>query len=223
MRRCEMHAIIFDLDGTLLDTVRDLAESMDASLSEAGFPGHTLDEYTRMIGSGLRSLIALALPPLSRDDKTVDRVLRIMKRIYPARMTVHTRPYPGIPDLLDKVEKLGIPKAILSNKPDEMTQVVVAELLGKWSFHPVIGSSPRFPKKPDPASALHIARALGAAPEETVFVGDSGIDMENALRAGMIPVGVSWGYGKREELDRHGVRAIATTPREVADLIVGLA
>jgi phosphoglycolate phosphatase len=216
-----MHAraIIFDLDGTLLNTVQDLAESMDASLREAGFPGHSIEDYTRMIGSGLKSLISLALPPLSRDEKNIDKVLRAMKRIYPEKMTKNTRPYNGIAALLDRLETLGIRKAILSNKPDDMTAAIVRELLGRWSFDPVIGSSPRFKKKPDPAAALHIAGILGVKADEVVFIGDSFIDMENAIAAGMIPIGVTWGYGKKDEIDKAGVKATVSSPEELLALL----
>jgi phosphoglycolate phosphatase len=215
-------AIIFDLDGTLLDTVEDIADSMNESLAEAGFSSHALPEYVGMIGSGLRTLIYLALPGADREDKTVDRVLRIMKRIYPARMAINTRPYEGIPAFLDSVTMLGIPKAILSNKPDEMTREIVEQLLGKWSFGLVVGSSPRFPKKPDPAAPLYIAQQLSAKPSETAFVGDSSIDIQTAIAAGMIPIGVSWGYGKKEDLVRDGVRAVVDTPEELTPIIEGL-
>ncbi len=218
----KLRAIIFDLDGTLLNTLDDLAESMNESLARAGFPGHAVPEYIPMIGSGLKSLISLALPPSDRDDRTVERVLRIMKHVYPSRMTAKTRPYNGIPGLLDALSGTGLRFAILSNKPDEMTREIVKELLGKWSFDPVIGSSPRFPKKPDPTAPLFIAGYLATNPAEMAFVGDSSIDMETAIAGGMIPIGVSWGFGKREELDRFGVRGIVDTPEELIMLLKGL-
>jgi phosphoglycolate phosphatase len=212
-------AIIFDLDGTLLDTLDDLAESMNESLAEAGFPIHPVPAYIVMIGSGLKSLISIALPPSERDEKTIGRVLRIMKRIYTARMTRKTRPYDGIPGLLDKLEKAGIPKAILSNKPDEMTQGIVPELLGKWNFNPIMGSTARFPKKPDPTAPLFIAGEMKVNPSDVAFVGDSSIDMETGLASGMKPIGVTWGFGKKEELDRFGVFRLVDSPAELYSVL----
>jgi phosphoglycolate phosphatase len=212
-------AIIFDLDGTLLDTVTDLADSMNASLAEAGFPVHSREEYIAMIGSGLRSLVSLALPPGSRVYDSVERVLAVMNRVYPARMTDATRPYPGIPGLLDEISSRGIPKAILSNKPEAMTIEIVKKLLGKWSFDLIIGSSARFPKKPDPKAALAIAESFGIRPGRMIFIGDSPIDVQTARNAGMIPVCVAWGYGDHDEMMKLGLKELIDTPEELVSVI----
>jgi phosphoglycolate phosphatase len=213
-------AVIFDLDGTLLDTIGDIADAMNCALTEAGFPARSDADYACLIGNGLTDLVERALPPAARERGNVDRVLNTMRRVYQLRMTVRTRPFEGVPMLLDGLVARGIKLAVLSNKPDPMTKEIVRIVLRKWAIDPVLGSTPLLPKKPDPASALELATRLDIPPGNIALVGDSVIDMKTALAAGMTAYGVGWGYGRTEEMMLSGVRGIARDPGDLLDMLL---
>lgn len=213
-------AVIFDLDGTLLDTLRDLADSTNAALRALGAPSHPLGEYRRLVGEGMEQLVRDALPPERRDEATVQRGLALLKREYAARWRVHTRAYDGIPEVLDALAARAMPMAILSNKIDPFTREMVAHFLGRWVFRSVRGSRPEVPRKPDPAAALSTARVLGHSPAEIAFVGDTRVDMETARAAGMQPVGVLWGFRDVAELAASGAQHLAREPQELLAILV---
>jgi phosphoglycolate phosphatase len=212
-------ALLFDLDGTLLDTVEDIADSMNAALCRMGFPGHPAKAYLHFVGEGIDQLARRALPGTHRDAATVARCVEEMRREYALERLVKTRPYPGVPGLLDRLAADGYRMAIVSNKPDGSTREIVALKLGKWHFDSVVGARPGVPLKPDPASALDVARGLGIPPENFVYVGDSGIDMATARAAGMYPAGALWGFRGADELVAHGAATLLGKPGDLPALL----
>jgi phosphoglycolate phosphatase len=212
-------AVIFDLDGTLLDTIEDLAGSMNAVLYALGFPVHDTDSYRYFVGTGVRNLVRKALPEDFRSDKMVDNGVAAMLNEYKKRWDNKTRPYEGIPEMLGSLAGLGIRMSILSNKPHELTLKAVNALLPNWRFECVFGDRKGVPKKPDPSSALEIANIMDIPTEKFLYMGDSGTDMETARAAGMYPVGVKWGFRKPEELISSGAKKIIDKPQELIGII----
>jgi len=211
-------AAIFDLDGTLIDTLEDLADALNRVLRRHGLPTHGYDEYKLLIGHGIRRLVTDALPPDERGEATIDACHGEMLADYGEHCLVKTRPYDGVAELLDRLRDHGLPLAVCSNKADELTQRLVTALFPAGSFAVVLGARPDLPLKPDPAGALSIAGRLGIEPGATVYVGDSGTDMTTAARAGMIAVGVTWGFRPREELVAHGAAALLDHPAQLLEL-----
>jgi phosphoglycolate phosphatase len=218
--RPDLAAVLFDLDGTLLDTLADLADAVNHVLSELGFPSHSLEAFRDLVGEGLPKLIERALPAGAGEEVRAEALAGVRAR-YAERLIVETRPYPGIVDLLDELTRRGLGMAVISNKPEAATQALVRQLLGRWAFAAVLGHRPDRPRKPDPAAALEAARALAVEPSRCVFVGDSWIDMATARGAGMLPVGVTWGFRSREELLGAGARALIDRPLDLTSVLDG--
>ncbi|MFC1671664.1 HAD family hydrolase [Planctomycetota bacterium] len=214
----ELKAIIFDLDGTLLDTIQDLADSMNAVLQRLGYPTHPIEAHKIFVGDGLEPYVRQSLPA-GADDEIVRRGMEMEQQEYGARWADTTRPYDGIPEMLSALDDMGIPKSVLSNKPDAFTQLTVGKLLPDWTFDIVRGVVPDVPKKPDPTGALEIARSFDVVPEEVLFLGDSNTDMLTAIAAGMYPVGAVWGFRTPEELNKNGAKALANHPSDVIKII----
>ncbi|AEE91784.1 HAD-superfamily hydrolase, subfamily IA,variant 3 [Tepidanaerobacter acetatoxydans Re1] len=212
-------AIIFDLDGTLLDTLEDLANSMNQVLKSQGLPIHEIEKYKQFVGSGMYNLALRALPLDKRDESFIKHCQNLMQEEYKKRWADTTKPYEGIPELLDRLTTLGCKKAVLSNKPHEFTQLIVKKLLERWSFDAVFGERPGVPRKPNPAGALEIAKLLDIPPKEFIYLGDSGIDMNTAKSAGMYAVGVLWGFRDADELMENGADLIIKTPIELFSVI----
>jgi phosphoglycolate phosphatase len=208
-------ALTFDLDGTLLDTLDDLADSMNLVLKRFGFPVHDREAYKYFVGEGMDVLVLRALPPENRTEDLLTRCRTAMRETYAVRWKIKTKPYPGIPELLDGLSHRGIPMTILSNKPHEAGRMVVSELLSRWEFRLILGARPSVPKKPSPAGALEIAETLGVRPEEFIYLGDTGTDMLTAVRAGMFPIGVLWGFRQADELREHGARLLLEKPPDL--------
>jgi phosphoglycolate phosphatase len=208
-------AVLFDLDGTLLDTLRDLADSMNAVLAALGHPTHPVDAYRTFVGDGMDVLVRRTLPPERRSPEEIARALDDMRAWYQAHWRDTTRPYPGVPDLLDGLASSNIPFAVLSNKPDDFTRTCVAEMLPSWRPAAVRGLRPDSPRKPDPTAALEMAEGLGLPPSRVLYVGDTGIDMLTASRSGMWGLGATWGFRGEEELRACGALALARHPRDV--------
>ncbi len=211
-------AVIFDLDGTLLDSLGDIAEAMNVVLDRHGLPTHPVDRYRFFVGDGIDHLVRRALPA-GVDGAALERIAADMRAEYARRATRTTRPYPGIPELLDALVARGIPMGILTNKPHEPAVAMVRELLGRWPFPVIQGATDGLPKKPDPAGALRVAGALGVPPGRCLYVGDTGTDMRTARAAGMVPVGVLWGFRPREELEAAGARHLIDRPGELLRLV----
>lgn len=211
-------AVLFDLDGTLLNTIEDLADSMNLVLGRLGFSLHTVEEYKLIVGEGIDLLIRHSLPAFA-DENTVMKAIDMMKEEYNKRYAVKTKPYPRIPELLDKLVIRKMPITIFSNKPDEFTSKVVSKLLSKWRFDVVLGEGKGIPKKPNPEGALKIAKRLKIKPENFLYLGDTGIDMQTAHNAGMNGVGVLWGFRSYKELIENGAKHIIKNPLEVLRLL----
>jgi phosphoglycolate phosphatase len=212
-------AILFDLDGTLLDTLEDIAHSANRALASQGFPPHATPRYREFIGEGVARLIERVLPENRRDESALQACVEAYRKEYALNWNVRTKPYAGVPEMLDGLVACGLRLAVLSNKPDPFTQQCVRELLSNWTFDAVIGASDAFPRKPDPASALEIARRLAARPGECLYAGDSGVDMQTARAAGMFPLGVLWGFRGGEELQNAGAQKLIAHPLELIALL----
>lgn len=211
--------VIFDLDGTLLYTLRDLTNSVNAALSRAGLPVHDEQEYKYYVGDGVEELARRVLPEMLRNGEAIAKLVADIRQEYSQRWADTTRPYDGIPELLDTLVARRIKMGILSNKPDDSTQATVKKLLDRWRFDVVIGVSPSVPRKPDPTAALKIAKEMGIAPKEILYVGDTDTDMKTAVGAGMHPVGVLWGYRTAEELKANGARELIQEPEELLSIL----
>jgi phosphoglycolate phosphatase len=212
-------AILFDLDGTLLDTIGDIADSMNAVLQRLGFPGHDREIYKQFVGDGMDMLACRALPEDRRDQEIVNRCLLSMRAEYSARWRENTRPYKGISELLDALQDLQIRMAILSNKADDFTREMVRILLPHWAFAAVVGAKPDVPRKPDPAAALEIARGLAMPPSRILYLGDSGTDMQTARAAGMFPAGALWGLRTAAELKAAGAQVLLRRPMDLMGVL----
>ena len=213
-------AIILDLDGTLLDTLEDLADSMNGTLSHFGFPVHALEKYKYFVGDGMENLVKRSLPDSAKSDlQVISQCLEMMRQTYERNWNVKSRPYPGIPELLDALSARGLKMAVLSNKPHDFTLKIVEGLLPAWRFDPVMGERPPIPRKPDPSSALEIAKVLGVEPAGFLFLGDTATDMKTANAAGMFAVGALWGFRNAEELIASGAGKLIAKPAELLELL----
>lgn len=210
-------AIIFDLDGTLLDSMADIADSMNMVLEKAGFPPHPVAAYRYFIGDGMDVLVKRALPEDRRRPENLKICLAAMQKVYSRNWAAKTRPYPGIASLLNRCEAIGLKMGILSNKPDDATQATVDHFLLPEIFAAVHGARPNIPKKPDPLGAELMAGQMGVEPEECIFMGDMPVDMQTAQAAGMYPVGAFWGLRTSHELSEAGAKLLAVTPAALAE------
>lgn len=212
-------AIIFDLDGTLLNTLDDLADANNQALSELGFPTHPVESYKYHIGNGVRLLLERTLPEDSRDEAMVEKGITMMKQAYDKCWSNKTRPYAGIPEMLDELTRRGVRMAILSNKPHEYTQVIVDKLLANWNFEEVWGVSDTTPPKPDPAGISSLVEKMGVAKENLLYLGDTATDMETATGADIFAVGVLWGFREADELTQSGANVLLSKPAELLDVM----
>ncbi len=208
-------AIIFDLDGTLLDTLDDLADSMNQVLIQLGFPTHAPSAYKLFVGEGVEYLAEQALPKNNRQPSNIQKCVELMRLEYAKRWASKTKIYKGIPELLKELAHQKIKISILSNKPDDFTKVIVKKFLSEWNFEIVQGALKTSPKKPDPQAALKIAQKCELAPHQFIFLGDTKIDMQTACAAGMHPVGAAWGFRSAEELITSGAKALINVPQEL--------
>ncbi len=212
-------AILFDLDGTLLDTLEDLATAANRALGTLGLPAHPTDAYRVFVGDGLRTLAERILPGEQRSAAQVDALVAAFEREYSRTWNERTEPYAGVPEMLDRLTGDGYRLSVLSNKPDAFTRLCVEQLLPHWTFAPLYGQRPGVPKKPDPAAALAIAVELDLDPAEMLYLGDTATDMHTARAAGMAAVGVLWGFRTADELRAAGARHLITHPGELAPLL----
>jgi phosphoglycolate phosphatase len=212
-------AVIFDLDGTLLDTLEDIADASNMVLKQNGLSTYTVARYRQFVGRGMKNLVRSILPPIMKTDEHINKFLFQIGDEYVHRLTNKTHPYPGIQELLGMVEDKGIKKSILSNKPEQMVRYSAEHYFPHIGFSFVMGSNERFALKPAPESALFIADGMGVSPAEVVFLGDSAIDMETAKNAGMYALGAGWGFRCREELIEAGAERVISRPEEVGAFI----
>jgi phosphoglycolate phosphatase len=212
-------AVLFDLDGTLLDTIDDLADSTNAALAEMGLPGHPIAAYKQFVGDGVENLVRRAMGLNGADGALLARGIELSRREYARRWADKSRPYPGMAELLDGLARRNISMAVLSNKPHEFTQLCVSRLLSAWHFQLVQGATPELPRKPDPRGALEIAARMDIPPARFLYLGDTNTDMQTAVAAGMFAVGAVWGFRTAEELLASGAAVLAKTPTDVLDLV----
>ncbi len=213
-------AIIFDLDGTLLDTLEDLADSMNDALRALGFPTHPLEAYRTFVGDGAQMLAQRAVPAAhARDEVTVGAAYQAYLGAYGRRWSLKSRPYDGVRDLLDACVVRGVKLAVFSNKADPFTQVVIRTLLPDWPWSAIRGQRADCPRKPAPDGALQVASELGLDPGDCWFLGDSGVDMACANAAGMRGFGALWGFRSRAELEEAGAAHLVASPAEMQRLL----
>lgn len=216
----DYEAVLFDLDGTLLDTLDDLGDSMNAVLAARGYPTHPIGSYTAFVGDGVQNLVRRSLPAeAGNSDAIVNELVPLMRSEYSLRWAAKTRPYDGIPELLDGLSVRGLRMAVLSNKPHPATLEVVAHFFPRWKFDATLGARPDVPIKPDAGAALEVCRQLGVPPEAFLYLGDTDTDMLTASAAGMFPVGVLWGFRSAEELLSSGAKVIVSRPADVLSLL----
>ncbi len=211
--------VIFDLDGTLADTLEDIAGSVNKTLKKFGYPIHPVSDYKLLVGRGLDNLIKQSLPECYREDKIITQCLISMMEDYNVNCLLSTRLYNGIPELIHELLQRNIVVAVFSNKAESLTLKIVKHLLPDIPFISISGARKDFPKKPDPAGALLISNQAGIAPEDIIYVGDSDVDMMTAQRAGMYAVGVAWGFRSIEELQSNGAQKIIFQPGELLELV----
>ena len=216
--------VIFDCDGTLVDTLEDIAAAMNQALAMHGFPPAPLEKYRDMVGWGIVRLAELALPENARAAETVEAVAASAKMLMDGQPPDQclSKSYPGIRELVAELSQMKkIKTAVISNKPDSVLRRLMGDLFGPGAFDAVCGLAPGIPAKPDPHAVWELLAEFGASPHDAIFVGDSEIDMETARNAGCYPLGVSWGFRSRATLEKAGAARIIDRPDEIWELITG--
>ena len=208
---------VFDLDGTLVDSIHDIADTINRNLEKLGKKTYPVDEYYQMVGEGMASLCHRALPDGTEEE--IENFFKVYREDYLHNCCVKTYPYDGIPDLLRTLQESGMRLVIITNKPQEHTDVIVEKLLGKENFSYVIGTGGPFPRKPDTASMEFIMETFDVKPEEIWHIGDSDIDMIFGKNAGVDTIGVTWGFRGEQELRSSGATAIVNDVPALADYI----
>lgn len=212
--------VIFDLDGTLMNTVDDLANATNYALEKLGFPTHPTEEYKLLCGRGIYNLFRGALPKEAATEDNVKKISDLFLPYYEEHKYDFTRPYDGIPELLDFLTEKGIHIAIASNKYQEGAEKIALHYFGKYKFLKVLGQREGQPIKPDPAIVEQIiAMGEGITKEDVIYVGDSDVDMQTGLNAGVKTVGVTWGFRSREELEAYSPWKIIDEPGELKNLL----
>ncbi|QNK86006.1 HAD family hydrolase [Aliarcobacter cryaerophilus] len=209
--------VIFDLDGTLLDSIEDIASSMNKVLESLQLPTHKIEDYKHFVGGGVDILVENALNNQSKEIK--DEVIKRFKIEYDGKLHSKTLPYNGIYQLLDELKKLDINLAVLSNKPHEFTVSYVNHFFKNYNFKEIHGQKKDVPKKPDPKAALDIVKFLNSSCENTYFIGDTKIDMQTAKSANMTAIGVLWGFRDEKELRDFGADFIVSNPLEILKIL----
>ena len=212
-------AVIFDLDGTLLNTLDDLGNAMNRVLERRGFPTHPIEAYKIFVGDGIRMLARRCLPIDRRSEARITAVVADMEAEYSDSWNRKTRPYAGVPELLDAIRHRGLATAVLSNKPETFTIRMVHRFFPDYPFVAVRGATDDKPRKPDPTLALEIAGALAAELKDICLLGDTRTDMETALRAGLYPIGALWGFRTLDELEASGAAAVINRPDELLEYL----
>lgn len=205
--------VIFDLDGTLLDTLDDLSAAVNHAMQQRGFPSHSRDEYMKMVGLGARNLMSQALPMEHKNNEAlIDAALTDFRAYYNAHIDVYTKPFPGIQELIAKLHQAGVMLAVASNKFQEGTEHLIKEFFPEIPFVAVLGNRRGFPLKPDPEVVGEVLRKAGLSKDQAVMVGDSDTDMETAANGGIQAIAVNWGYRDMSNWDHvDNVKALQKT------------
>ncbi len=210
---------IFDLDGTLLNTLDDLANACNYALNKFSFPIHEVEKYKKFIGNGIYKLVERALPDNKKDKETVEKVLSVFSDYYNEHMMDMTKPYEGILTLLDELSNKGLKLAVVSNKKHEFTIDIVKKYFGD-RFHIVFGHRENYEAKPDPTSVLEVIDNFNILKSECIYIGDSNIDIITAKNAGVKCVGVTWGFRDKEDLVKEGANFLANNMDELRKIII---
>jgi phosphoglycolate phosphatase len=210
--------VLFDLDGTLLDTLKDLGDAVNRVLAARGLPGHGLDVFRYFVGEGARTLIERSLPADRRTAAEVEAVLAEYRLDYARNWNVATAPYAGIVEMLEALRTAGLALGVLSNKPHPMTVTCIEGYFPRVPFAAVLGQRDEVARKPNPAGAFEAARLMGVEPARVLYVGDTGVDMQTARAAGMFALGVTWGFRDEQELLENGAEALVRDPAEIPPL-----
>jgi len=211
--------VIFDLDGTLIDSLEDIANAANATLRELGKPTCTLESFKTHVGDGVSVLFQRALPETKHSPELLAECMAIYQGHYDRGWDICTKPYPGIPQALQVSIDQGLPLAVLSNKPDHFTKRCVERFFPGIPFAHVLGHSDRFPRKPDPTSAKWIAAKFSSDPSRVAYVGDTNTDMQTATSASLFAIGVSWGFRSIEEIQEAGAKIICSSAEELAKIL----
>jgi phosphoglycolate phosphatase len=216
----KVQGVVFDLDGTLLNSLADIARAANMVLQRHAFAGHDVAAYRSFVGYGVRRLLQQTVPGAYREDaELMERMIEEFAELYRQTWNVQSHLYAGIPELLDQLVRRGVALAVLSNKPQAATLRCVRYFLPQYDFAAVLGQQEGRPPKPDLTGAREILDVFGLAPPACLYLGDTAVDMLTARGAGMIPVGVSWGFREVEELRAAGARRIIDHPRELLPLL----
>lgn len=213
MTKMQYKAVIFDLDGTLINSLNDLADSVNKVLKLYNLPTYDIESYKYRVGNGIRKLMERSLP--ADKQNLLDEALEKFKAIYAEHNLDKTRPYDNIIDLLQKLQAQNIKLGVCTNKHDEAAKAIIKKLFGEKIFDQVIGDKPGLKRKPDPSKVLAIAQNWHIKPQEIAYLGDSGVDMQTAVNANMLAVGVLWGFRTAEELKENGADILINSPLEL--------
>ena len=213
-------AVIFDLEGTLLNTLADLADSCNYVLAAKGHQTYSVEQYKQFVGNGA-AILMKRIHPQGTSQEELDDSLAKFSEYYSAHKDIKTAPYEGIPELLDQLKQTGIHLCVLSNKPHEISIQIVKEYFGESTFEIILGKSADFPVKPDPTSCLYLISQLGLERSEVLYVGDSNVDMQTARNAGLTKCGVCWGFRSEAELKAEGADHLAHTTEDIYTLVAG--
>ncbi|MBP1640883.1 MAG: phosphoglycolate phosphatase [Bacteroidetes bacterium] len=211
--------IIFDLDGTLLDTIYDLAHSCNYALALHHYPTYPVEAYRFFVGNGMNKLVERVLPDSDRNADKIARVKKDFLAYYPDHATEHTRPYPGITKLLESLQQKGIKLAVASNKINDTTQFLIKHFFPQIHFITVLGQRDDFPIKPNPSIVFEILKETNVLKNETLYVGDSGVDVETALNAGVPLISVLWGFRPKTELEEKGATVFVKNAEDILRLL----
>jgi phosphoglycolate phosphatase len=214
----QWRAVLFDLDGTLLDTLTDLASAVNRVLASRGLPTHPAEAFRFFAGNGSWNMLKRALPE-GTGEEIIAQCVAEYRSDYARHWADHTKPYPGIVALLEGIREMGLRTAVLTNKYQEFAELTISRYFPDDNLHPIIGMRDDLPLKPDPEGALLAARMLSVDPGQILYLGDSNVDMRTALSAGMYPVGVLWGFRTARELEETGARLLLKEPEELLDFI----
>lgn len=212
------HLVIFDLDGTLLDTIRDLAEAANHTLDQLSLPKHSLEAYRNMVGNGIEKLLERAMPQEERNPDIILMALKIFKDYYNSHLTDYSVPYPGIREMLKDLSARGINLAVTSNKYQEAVTEIITTVFPEIEFKAILGKQEGIPAKPDPSIVFEVLAKVPTPKAEVLYVGDSGVDMETAMRACVESVGVTWGFRPVRELRAANADHIVNSPADIVDI-----
>ena len=212
-------AIVFDLDGTLLDTLEDIAISANYALEQLGFEPHPLKAYRYFVGEGVFKLFENIFSSAPQPTSVVHKAVELFELHYATQYNQTTKPYEGVNKMLTFLQTRGLKMAVLSNKPNAFTKKCVLKYFRQWDFEVVYGAREGIARKPDPTAALEIAEILGVEPSECYYLGDTMIDMQTANRSGMVPLGALWGFRDADELQEHGAKYLLKSPSDVIKLL----